>query len=478
MNDKIKLVVCLLIISLIFFTGCETTMDDITDPGDPVNPPPEMPDGPVYFVHQSIGNDENPGTEAEPWETVQHAVDMAEAGDTIFIKPGEYGEVDTPINFEAGATGTEDAWITIEGYPHHEAVILGGFNTMGSGWTSPGGGWIRFKGLTLKRGIKIYNTQNAPVEVIDNVFDLFDTGGGSGVYGVTSRHLDYLEGIVVKDNYMYGGQYGIITGQDARNWVMENNIIERIVKHGDGDADYIRIFGSGHIIRGNVLFGTRDSEKGSAHTDGFQTFGVGARDILIEDNIISSCDQGIMAEASDGYSNDNWTIRNNIFSGTYADNQPGGSWGIDVKRNTPASGWIIVNNIFANNRYHGIALRENTTNMTVKNNIFYNSNMYLGLDTERTDMFVGNNLTNADNSSISSDITGVDPSSVFKDPVEAYIDPIDNPERFALREGTAGNPNPAVDAGEDLSDLFNTDIRGVPRPQGAGWDIGPYELEQ
>ncbi|MFP4661706.1 MAG: DUF1565 domain-containing protein, partial [Halanaerobiales bacterium] len=148
--------ITLLLIIVLILSSCN--FNDITDPGDPVNPPPDIPDGPVYFVDQSIGNDENPGTEAEPWATVQHAVDMAEAGDTIFIKPGEYGEVGTPINFEAGATGTEGAWITIEGYPHHEAVILGGFNTMGSGWTSPGGGRIRFKGLTLKRGIKIYNT--------------------------------------------------------------------------------------------------------------------------------------------------------------------------------------------------------------------------------------------------------------------------------------------------------------------------------
>src|SRR6185295_7872867 len=33
-----------------------------------------------------------------------------------------------------------------------------------------------------------------------------------------------------------------------------------------------------------------------------------------------------------------------------------------------------------------------------------------------------------------------------------------------------------VDAGTPLASLFTTDIYGVGRPQGAGWDIGAYEF--
>ncbi|MFP4016788.1 MAG: right-handed parallel beta-helix repeat-containing protein [Halanaerobiales bacterium] len=469
--------ITLLLIIVLTLSSCN--FNDITDPGDPVNPPPDIPVGPVYFVDQSIGNDENPGTEEEPWATVQHAVDMAEAGDTIFIKPGEYGEVGAPINFYSGTTGAEDAWITIEGYPHNEAVIAGGVDTRGSAWKSPGGGWVRFKGLTLKSGIHIHNSQNAPVEIIDNVFDFSTSKSGVAIAGSNNINVENLENVVIKNNYVYGAQYGIITGGKARNWLVENNIIERIIKHGDGDADFIRVFGSGHIFRGNILFGTRSEEKGSAHTDGFQTFAGGARNILIESNIISGFDQGIMVSTTDGAINENWTVRNNIFSGTYADGEPGGSFGIAIHQNSgTARGWTIVNNIFANNRYHGVALRENSSYMTVKNNLFYNSNMYTGFDKSREDMFVGYNMCNRESSSLSTDITGVDLSLVFKDPVEAYINPLNYPDRFALRAGTTENPNPAVDAGEDLSDLFNTDIRGVSRPQGSGWDIGPYELEQ
>lgn len=32
------------------------------------------------------GNDTNPGTYAEPWKTVQRAADLAEPGDTIYVR--------------------------------------------------------------------------------------------------------------------------------------------------------------------------------------------------------------------------------------------------------------------------------------------------------------------------------------------------------------------------------------------------------
>ncbi|NLF31751.1 MAG: hypothetical protein GX591_12785, partial [Planctomycetes bacterium] len=36
--------------------------------------------------------------------------------------------------------------------------------------------------------------------------------------------------------------------------------------------------------------------------------------------------------------------------------------------------------------------------------------------------------------------------------------------------------DPGVDAGADLAAFLTTDRDAVSRPQGAGWDIGPYEL--
>jgi hypothetical protein len=101
--------------------------------------------------------------------------------------------------------------------------------------------------------------------------------------------------------------------------------------------------------------------------------------------------------------------------------------------------------------------------------------MYTEFDyPKRTNMFVGYNMTNR-TSSLPTDISGVDPFSVFRAPVDCYTDPLTNPDRFALRQSTQDNPNTAVDAGTDLTGIVDQDIRGVSRPQGSGWDIGAYE---
>ena len=43
----------------------------------------------TYYV-ATDGSDSDPGTESQPWATLQHAVDTIAAGDTIIVKSGTY----------------------------------------------------------------------------------------------------------------------------------------------------------------------------------------------------------------------------------------------------------------------------------------------------------------------------------------------------------------------------------------------------
>jgi len=45
----------------------------------------------TYYVALS-GNDANSGAQTAPWRTIQKAADVAGAGDTVLIGPGNYGE--------------------------------------------------------------------------------------------------------------------------------------------------------------------------------------------------------------------------------------------------------------------------------------------------------------------------------------------------------------------------------------------------
>jgi hypothetical protein len=76
--------------------------------------------GTVYYVATS-GSDSNPGTQAAPWKTVQHAATSVKAGDTVNIRVGVYNEAVTPSVSGSAAAGS----ITFQSYPGETATLDG-----------------------------------------------------------------------------------------------------------------------------------------------------------------------------------------------------------------------------------------------------------------------------------------------------------------------------------------------------------------
>jgi hypothetical protein len=85
-----------------------------------------------WFVAKVGGSDANPGTLAQPFATIQHAANVAHAGDVVNIRAGVYRETVTPPN-----SGTSAAPITFRAY-NGESVTLDGGNLV-SGWANVGG---------------------------------------------------------------------------------------------------------------------------------------------------------------------------------------------------------------------------------------------------------------------------------------------------------------------------------------------------
>ncbi len=80
---------------------------------------PEEADGRVYHVAKTpAASDSNPGTEAAPFETIQRAVDLAKAGDTVIIHDGTYRE-----RVDAKHSGTPSRPIKIMAAEGEEPVI-------------------------------------------------------------------------------------------------------------------------------------------------------------------------------------------------------------------------------------------------------------------------------------------------------------------------------------------------------------------
>ncbi|MFK7846877.1 MAG: right-handed parallel beta-helix repeat-containing protein [Rhodothermales bacterium] len=91
----------------------------------------------VYWVDQAIGNDTNPGNEAQPFKTIQRAVETStiNPGDAVIIREGTYyGQV------SPGKGGTSGNRITITSFPGDEVIVSGAINLTGT-WTQDGSAW-------------------------------------------------------------------------------------------------------------------------------------------------------------------------------------------------------------------------------------------------------------------------------------------------------------------------------------------------
>jgi len=73
----------------------------------------------TYFVSLG-GNDSNPGSETQPFATIQKAVDVAVAGDTVFVRGGTYSLTAT---ISISKSGTTEACYTLKSYPGERAIL-------------------------------------------------------------------------------------------------------------------------------------------------------------------------------------------------------------------------------------------------------------------------------------------------------------------------------------------------------------------
>ena len=96
--------------------------------------------GATYYVAPS-GEDSSPGSQAQPWQTLQKAANTLRAGDTVWVRSGTYRERVLPAN-----SGTEGQEIVYAAYPG-EVVTLDG-----SGILMP----VSFERRSISRDVKTF----------------------------------------------------------------------------------------------------------------------------------------------------------------------------------------------------------------------------------------------------------------------------------------------------------------------------------
>jgi len=481
------------------------------------------PAWPATYTVAPGGLDSNPGTAAWPWATIQHAADTLQPGDTVNVLAGNYasqrvnvarsGAAGAPITYQAqGAVVTKGfSVVNIVHSPYQmlpvDHIVIRGFEIAGTDY-------VRWHG-EVSAGVYI---KGGWVTVEDN--SLHDCSLGGIELSGTPAEPDASHDCVVRNNRLYRNE---MVGIDihGQNHLIEGNEVWATVQchptltavedvaadnpsHlpcpnypgvGGLDADGMRFFGSGHIIRANSIHDIHYGPPGldpaagdyndDPHIDCFQTwtddsYNEAAVNILFERNWCDNCQgqspnetgQGFMIEQGSGSAPPaGLTFRNNVIR-AYR--------GMNI---LDAQGLVIVNNTFVMDLHlptayypGGIGL-SNAPNAVIRNNLLYDMNYHsISLkDATSQTAQTGKNLEyRSDGLPLVTNDSYYGPARRAADYWGVNPDLVDP---YALPRGNyrpaAGSQ--AIDRGENLGPLVPDDYDGLSRPQGAGFDVGAYE---
>jgi hypothetical protein len=375
------------------------------------------------------------------YTNIQAAVNAMAARDTCLVGPGLYPE---RISFPTGKSGNATTLTTIKAETNG-TVEMWGFDTRNCNYLHIEGFNItvptNFTSFPNNAGLALRSSNlNIASNYIHDAlaYGLYGYGNYNSNHLIGNRISNVCQGLV-----MFG-----------TNWLVECNDFERLRYTGVlDDADYIIFFGVGHVIRSNFLHGTFQAEIGPAHVDGFSSWdnnGEYIQHIRIEANRMQDFyHQGFIAAARYYTNSFDITICNNQFI-------KAASWGVLAFYNLREV--KIYNNLFKDIYSNGVGINQNATG-EVKNNIFYNVTAW---DSATSATNGSKNIWYRPGATLGSrfngDLVNVNPQ---------FVDVTNG--NFHLRWGS-----PGIDTGLTVSNL-PVDLESVSRPQGGGFDIGPYE---
>jgi parallel beta-helix repeat protein len=411
----------------------------------------------IFFVDGASGSDNNEGSEARPWKTIQHANDKLQPGQTVLVRAGEYRRTDYSVIAEITKSGRPGAYITYKAYPGERAklrstvgVNYNGFEVLAN--------YIIIDGFEIEGHNKELTLARAKAEQVakQNGGPITPVTVSSGItFGnlEEGRQVTAHHGIA-RNNLVYDHPQAGINALGADYIIFENNRVQnnsRFSYFGGSGINFFQLRNLDNeaneyrnIIRNNISTGNSNEIPCLCFNFQQPTDGNG---IIVDDFTAT------------GY-NGKTLIANNIVHNN-------GGRGIHVFQSGNVD--IFNNTAYRNSTIEltgqGEITAQDASNVQVLNNIMFASDGRPANRAEQvTNVIFDYNIvfggTSFNPSGGSRNITGTDP----------LFAAISGPNAFALLRGS-----PAVDAaiGGMAAQLF--DVYFAQRPRGPRADIGAVE---
>ena len=422
--------------------------------------------GNTYYVAPG-GDDSQPGTEAQPWRTIQKAADTLVAGETVYIKAGTYAEQVIPQN-----SGSAGNYITYAAYPGDVVTIDGSTISLPAYETGlfvvEDRSYIKVSGLRIinagpndnNAGIYVDNTHHI---IIENNYTYNTVSSGIGVWGGNNIILDGNEVVLACND---GEQEDItVAGTDTFE-VKNNHVHDGGPGTNGGEGITIKDGARNGKVYQNHVHDIIYGERTCLYVDAWdkETY-----NIDVYQNILHNCSAGISLASEYGGLLRNVKIYNNIVYQTLTNGLEIGNWGVPGVAVRPIKHITFTNNTVYNNGstgWGGGFFNENpdVENVVVRNNIFSQNPTSQIVNESTAILTVDHNLIDG-SQEYSYAISGTD--YVTGDPLFVNAAGAD----FHLQANS-----PAIDRGSATS-APKDDFAGNPRPQdGDRYDIGAYEV--
>jgi Protein of unknown function (DUF1565) len=482
--------------------------------------------GVTYFV-STAGNDNNAGTLAAPWRTIQKAANTVHAGDTVQVRAGTYNEV---VTMKTSGNATQ-GYITFANYPGEAPIVDGtGLAVGASGQTGLFSLEGTFSYIVIK-GFEIRNYSSSArgkvpvgidfegagsnIEILNNhVHNIVQTLGSCNAANALAIALYGTQAPASINNVtLWGNEIDHNTTGCSENVSFDGNVqyfvqANNLVHDGDNiGLDNIGFEGvspnsaydqarDGWVFQNtiyNISSTTNPVYHNQVGADAYYCDGCSR--IIVERNLIHDSDLSEMASEHSGHTSSYVMFRNNII---YHSLYVGLSIGGYAKNVGGTDHCVIVNNSLWDDGTYGSSglgefqIQYYATNNTVANNIFDGytlTSKYLLYDFTTSEpnpatldyddyfntagassLFEWQGKANSGFPAYQS-ASGQDAHGKFADPL--YVNVTTTPYNFDLASGS-----PALNAGTNLG--VNTvgvlDYAGNPRVNGSGQiNQGAYE---